>query len=63
MHALYVSLGLLLSAYVVQALMAGTVYGKSGLWGRMYRRDQSPFAYWSAVAAYSVLALALTFAF
>lgn len=56
-------LAVLLALYVLQALATGTVYGKSGVWGRTHRRDAQPRHYWSTIGAYAVLTLALAFVF
>lgn len=56
-------LGVLLACYVAQALVSGNVYSKSGPWGRTFRRDENAPGYWAAVAAYTLLALALIFIF
>jgi hypothetical protein len=56
-------LGLLLAGYVVMAVLSGAVYAKSGVWGRTFRRMDRPLRYWSAIAAYTVLSVALMFWF
>jgi hypothetical protein len=56
-------LGALLALYVVQCLVTGAVFAKSGPWGRTYRRDEDSLGYWGAVGAYVVLVLALFFVF
>jgi hypothetical protein len=52
-------LGSLLLGYVAYCLYSGRTFAKSGAWGREFTRDEQPFRYWSAVAAYAVLAAAL----
>ncbi|HEY4366815.1 MAG TPA: hypothetical protein VGN07_06230 [Steroidobacteraceae bacterium] len=56
-------LAALLAIYVAQGLASGTIYGKSGTWGRVYRRAEQPSQYWWTIAAYSLLTLALFFIF
>ncbi len=56
-------LGVLLVAYLIQALHSGHVYARSGLFGRDLNRDAEPASYWSAVVAYALLAAALLFIF
>jgi hypothetical protein len=48
---------------MVQALVTGTVYAKSGIWGAWFRRSDSAFRYWSAIVCYGLLSLALLFVF
>ena len=63
MQALFRLLGVLLVAYLIQALHSGHVYARSGLFGRDLSRDAEPVSYWSAVVAYALLAAALLFVF
>jgi len=56
-------LAILLAIYIARCLMSGSVYGRSGAWGRSWRRGEDPVGYWSAVGAYVVLAIALFFVF
>jgi hypothetical protein len=63
MSALFKILGALLICYIVQALVKGEVYARSGVWGRTFRRDEDTWSYWSAVAAYSMLSIGLIFVF
>lgn len=63
MNALFRALGLLLAGYIVVAVLNGAVYAKSGVWGRTFRRDEKPLHYWSAIAVYGLLSLALVFWF
>ena len=56
-------LGVVVGAYVGYGLVTGEIYGKSGPWGRTYRRDEDTRGYWSTVIAYSLLTLALLFWF
>jgi hypothetical protein len=63
MHALFRLLGLLLAAYLLQALHSGHVYARSGFFGRDVSRDAQPFGYCSAVVTYALLAAALLLVF
>ena len=64
MHAHYRLLGVLLVAYLIQALHSGHVfYARSGLFGRDLSRAAEPASYWSAVVAYALLAAALLLLF
>lgn len=56
---LFKLLGGLLALYVAYALMRGEVYVKSRWWGKTLRRDESPAAFWGAIAVYGLLVLAL----
>ncbi|HTY17904.1 MAG TPA: hypothetical protein VMH82_09270 [Myxococcota bacterium] len=56
-------LGVLLALYVVYGMANGEVYARSGVWGRTFRRDEDAWGYWSAIAAYTALTLALLFYF
>ena len=62
MHTLFRLLGVLLVAYLIQALHSGH-YARSGLFGRDLSRDAEPVSYWSAVVAYALLAAALLLVF
>lgn len=63
MHALFRLLGVLLAAYLIQALHSRHVYARAGLFGRDLSRDAEPLGYWSALVAYALLAAALLFVF
>jgi hypothetical protein len=63
MDGLWNLLGVLLLLYVGQCLMTGSVYSKYRAWGRIYLRDEQPFHYWSTIATYCLLSLALFFVF
>ncbi|HET7546810.1 MAG TPA: hypothetical protein VFJ86_03530 [Usitatibacter sp.] len=60
---LFKVLGVLVAAYAGYGLATGTIYGRSGIWGRTWRRDEDAWGYWSAIVAYLVLALMLIFLF
>jgi hypothetical protein len=63
MNVLFKALGLLLAGYVVMAVLRGAVYAKSAVWGRTFRRIDQPLRYWSAIAVYTLLCVALVFWF
>ena len=63
MSVLFKLLGVLLAGYVSQSLVTGAVYAKSGVWGRTFTRARDALGYWSAIGAYTLLAVALVFAF
>ena len=54
-------LEVVLAVYVARCIVTGDVYGRSGLWGRSWRRDEDALGYWSAVGAYGALVLMLIF--
>jgi hypothetical protein len=62
-NTLFRALGLLLACYIVVAVLSGAVYAKSAVWGRTFRCAEEPLRYWSAIAAYALLSLALMFWF
>jgi len=61
--SLFVLLGLALLAYTGVAVMRGEVVAKSGPGMRRLRRDAHAVAFWSVIAIYAGLALALLFLF
>jgi hypothetical protein len=56
-------LGILLLCYVGYGIFIGRVYGRYHAWGRTFTRDGDPWHYWSTLAVYSLLAIALIFWF
>ena len=63
MNVFFKALGLLVAGYVLMAVLSGAVYAKSGVWVRTFRRTDRPQRYWSAIAAYTLLSVALMFWF
>jgi hypothetical protein len=63
MDALFKLLGAAVGCYVVHGLTTGAIYAKYRMWGRTFRRDEDAVGYWSAIAAYVVLAGMLLFVF
>jgi hypothetical protein len=53
----------MVSVYVAYSVVTGAVYARDRMWGRIFRREDEPVAYWSAIAAYGALALMLVFIF
>ena len=56
-------LAALLACYVIYALTTGRVFAKAGVWGRTYARDKAPHRYWSTIAVYCLLSVALAWIF
>lgn len=56
-------LGILLLFYVGYCLLTGRVYGVYHAWGRSFQRDTDPWHYWSTLAVYILLSIALFFLF
>jgi hypothetical protein len=56
-------LGILLLCYVAYCFTTGEIYGRYRAWGRTFQRDAEPWLYWSTIASYCALALALIFLF
>ena len=56
-------LGAALVIYIDYALAYGQVYARRGLWGANYRRENDPWVYWSTIAVYAGLSVALLFFF
>lgn len=52
-------LGVLVAAYVLNAISKGKVYARSGITGRQIYRDESPTYFWTVIVVYSVLSIAL----
>lgn len=63
MDNLFKLLGVLLAAYTLLAVSKGEVYIKSGVWGRSIERTQEPARFWTSIAIYALLSLALLFVF
>lgn len=63
MDGLFKLLGVMLAIYVLYAIKAGEVYAKSGASGRMVSRNESPGYYWTVIAIYAGLGIALVTVF
>jgi len=60
---MFVVLGFGLAAYVAFALLNGEVVVRSGAGARTVRRAETPTYYWTCVAIYLLLAIALVTVF
>ena len=56
---MFKALGVLVAAYALVAAVRGEVYAKSGPGGRTVSREESPAYFWTVVAIYGALAVAL----
>ena len=56
-------LGALVGLYVLYAAFRGEVYAKSGVRGKVVTRDEAPAYFWTVIAIYAGLAIALTTVF
>lgn len=52
-------LGALVAAYVVYAVIEGSVFAKRGPWGERIERAAEPHRFWAVIAVYTGLAVAL----
>jgi len=52
LRSLFRLLGVPVAAYVVFGLATGSIYARSGVWGRTFRRDEDALGYWSAIAGW-----------
>jgi hypothetical protein len=57
------ALGMFVLGYAAYGVATGQVYGRYRAWGRTFRRDGEPWLYWSTICVYTLLGLALVFAF
>lgn len=60
---MFAAIGVVVGVYAVYGAWSGQVFAKSGPWGRMVRRDESPGYFWSVVVTYGVLSAALVWVF
>jgi hypothetical protein len=49
----------LLGLYTAYSAWRGSIYGRSGAWGRTWDRDEDPRGFWSLIAIYAVLSVLL----
>jgi choline-glycine betaine transporter len=56
-------IGALLTLYTVYAATTGRVLVKSGPWGRIVLKQESPEYFWLAIVIYAGLSIALIFWF
>jgi hypothetical protein len=52
-------LGLIVGLYTLYAALKGEVYAKSGAWGRVVKRAESPEYFWVVISIYAGLGVAL----
>lgn len=57
------ALGIVVGLYTAYAAFTGSVYAKSGPWGRKVTRQDSPGYFWTVIAIYAGLSAALVFIF
>jgi len=60
---LFHALAVLLAIYVLYAAYSGTVYAKDRWTGKAIHKSESPREFWTVIAIYAGLALALWFIF
>jgi hypothetical protein len=63
MSGFFATLGVCLGIYTAYAAFSGTVYARSGPWGRSIHRAEEPWHYWSTIVVYGLLTSALLFYF
>lgn len=59
MKSFFDLLGVLVAIYVVYSVYSGSVMARSGISWRRHERDGQPRSFWSVIAVYSLLAIAL----
>ncbi|MGE5102048.1 MAG: hypothetical protein ACM3SX_18840 [Deltaproteobacteria bacterium] len=52
-------MGALVALYAAYAAWKGEVYAKSGVWGKVVSREESPSYFWIVIAIYACLGVAL----
>jgi hypothetical protein len=52
-------LGALVGLYTLVAALKGVVHAKSGMWGRTISKRESPEQFWTVIAIYGALTVAL----
>jgi hypothetical protein len=60
---MFTVIGALLALYTLYATISGAVYAKSGLSGRTVTKAQSPRYFWTVIAIYAGLSIALVTVF
>lgn len=60
---LFDALGLVLGGYTIYAAVQGRVYAKRGPWGEAIHRDDRPGYFWTVIAIYAGLSVALVTVF
>lgn len=52
-------IGAAVALYTVLAVASGKVYAKSGVWGSSISRQDAPKRFWTVIAVYAALSVAL----
>jgi hypothetical protein len=60
---MFTLLGALLATYVAQAVWRGEVHARRHAWGERISRDAEPHRFWTVIAIYTGLAIALVTVF
>ena len=56
---MFVFLGILVGLYTAYAACTGTVYARRGAGGGVIERAESPVYFWTVIACYAALAIAM----
>lgn len=59
MHGLFKTLGVLLAVYTLYAVWRGEVYARRRAWGESITRSERPQWFWTVIAIYAALSVAL----
>jgi hypothetical protein len=59
MTVMFEALGILLGLYTAYAVATGSVFAKSGPWGRKVARANAPGYFWTVIAIYAGVSIAL----
>jgi len=59
MTVMFKALGILLGLYTAYAVGTGSVFAKSGPWGRRVARAAAPRYFWTVIAIYAGVSIAL----
>jgi hypothetical protein len=60
---MFIILGIAVGIYTSYATCTGSVWARSRMGGRLIVRDESPWYFWSVIACYALLAIALVTVF
>ncbi len=60
---MFKALGIAVGLYAAYAAARGSVYAKSGAWGRSITRASSPRYFWTVIAVYAGVSAALLIVF
>jgi len=56
---MFKGIGILVATYTIYAISRGEVFAKSGIWGNTISKTQSPKYFWTVIAIYALLSVAL----